>query len=158
MKKKYILFGVLFMSVLFLGGCFKRVMDIKNTKSFYFHYDTGTYMNGYVNYRIDLKDDKYIARFKPDLVPSGEELIKEIDKEYVLKIEEIMTKYKVYTWDGFKKSDSRVLDGRSFSFSYYSTDGKTIEAHGYMVWPKNYGEFKKEIIDIFNEMFDYTNN
>ena len=142
------------MSTLFIIGCFKKPIKIENTKSFSLNYSVGYHMNGDYTYEVILENDKYIASYKKYCVDPEDALKKEVDIEFVHKIEELMTKYQVNKWDGFNKSDKDVLDGNSFSFSYSSTDNKSIEAHGYMKWPKNYREFRDEISDLYEKEFE----
>ena len=142
------------MSVLFITGCFKKPIKIENTKSFRFFYTVGYYMNAVYDFELNIEDDKYIATFKEPGVDPNDALKKEVDIEFVHKLEEIMTKYKVNKWDGFNKSNQGVLDGDSFSFSYSNTDSKTIEAHGYMEWPNNYRDFREDVKALYEKEFE----
>ena len=58
---------------------------------------------------------------------------------------------RISSWNGFSKSDHNVLDGNSFSLYLRMKDDNTVEASGYMRWPKNYEEVKGELISLFDE-------
>lgn len=43
--------------------------EITDIKSFYFSYQVGNYMNGFVSYSLELREDgTYLAKIKPDAV------------------------------------------------------------------------------------------
>lgn len=44
-------------------------------------------------------------------------------------------------WDGFRKSDSRVLDGKMFEFKATLADGSTVSASGSNAYPKRFRTF-----------------
>lgn len=123
--------------------------EIKDITSLSLSYDKGYTMNANISYRIRKEDEKYIATIKLYGVPEEEAKEVEARDETVKEIESILNKYKVSKWDGFKKSDNRVLDGNSFSFSLDYADGKHIYAHGYMKWPDNYREVRDELDKLF---------
>ena len=66
------------------------------------------------------------------------------------EIIETLNNNDVSSWDGFDKDDKNVLDGNSFSFRVCYDKSKEIEASGYMKWPNNYHEVKKELNKIFS--------
>ncbi len=121
---------------------------MENIKNLDYFYSVSTMMNGDVHYEINCDDNKCIMKYKPQRFSMEEAKEYEITKEDLLKIEEILTKYKVYKWDDFNKSDTRVLDGNSFHFYVTYGDNIRISASGYMMYPKNYREVKKELEDI----------
>lgn len=123
--------------------------EIKEISSLDFSYDKGYAVNANISYRIRKEDDKYIATIKLYGVPEEEAKKVVISDEKINEIENILNKYKVIKWDGFKKSDSGVLDGDSFSFSLNYEDEKSIYAHGYMKWPENYREVRDELDKVF---------
>lgn len=140
------------MSTFILCGCFNKKIEIKNTKSFYFYYSVNNAKNGSYIYKINLEDSKYIAYYKGEGISEEDSIRKEISKEKVLELEQILTKYKVYKWNGFKKSNKKILDGKSFRMNY-KTENNSIEASGYMSYPNGYKEFKDEIKNWYNELF-----
>ena len=112
-------------------------------------------MYAYVIYNLDFKNDKYAATIKPSGIPDEDITTVYFKEEDVLKIKNVLKKYQVYNWDGFRKYDKNVLDGNTFDFSVSFKDGTNIEANGYMMYPKNYREVKSELDDIF---LNYINN
>ena len=131
-----------------------NVEDIKDTRSFHFSYDVGNYMNGNVIFELNIdENNKYIISYKANQIPNEEKLIKEISKEDVLKIEEILKKYEVNKWHDFKESDLNVLDGRGFQLNYNTLNYKRISAFGYEMFPENYTNFKKEIEEFYLQQF-----
>ena len=51
-------------------------------------------------------------------------------------------------WDGFKKSNSHVLDGTMFSFEAELADGTRISASGSNAYPNHYRDFKMSVIAV----------
>ena len=52
----------------------------------------------------------------------------------------VIDEFDLRRWDNYHKTNKRVMDGSSFSFSARYDDGKSISASGYMMTPKNYSE------------------
>ena len=155
MKKRWII-GIIAIAIL-IGVIymlfFQKNVEIKKINHFSFYYSTGNMMYANVEYKLDLKDDKYIAEIKPTGIPDDESLIIEVDDEFEKNLEQILLKYQVNKWNGFKKSDKHVLDGGSFSL-YVRMDEETIDASGYMKWPKNYNEVKNELNNLFMNIYN----
>lgn len=154
MKKGLIILFIIIL--ILLGGLvfmfsFKKKVNIVNITKLHLSYSTSTMMYGNVIYDIEYKDDKYNIHIKPNMVPDEEAIETEISKEDMLKVEEILNKYKVYKWDGFQKSDKYVLDGNSFSFYVYFDEDKDIHASGYMMYPDDYGKVEGELESIFKK-------
>ena len=122
-------------------------MEIKSIKSFSFFYTTGYAMNADVRYEVECTE-KCIAKIKLNGVEEEKAIKKEVSSSDIRILEDILNKYNVNKWDGFNKTDKNVLDGNSFSLNIVLND-KSISASGYMKWPNNYGEFKKEIDMLF---------
>lgn len=53
-----------------------------------------------------------------------------MDASLMDQVREILEKYEVGNWNGFRGRDSLVLDGSSFSFHVSFTDGTSISASG----------------------------
>ena len=137
----------------FLTGCGKN-RDIKDVKSFHFSYSSGNMMDSYTVYEMSLKNGKYIARYKPYMIPEKLALEIEVDKGFADKLADIMKNNNVGSWDGFSRSAKNVLDGDSFGFSASFGDKGSISAHGYMKYPANYGKFSGEVDDAFCGLFE----
>lgn len=145
--KKYL---VLVLAILFIVGCGKKEKVIKHNKKITeltrldFGYSTSTAMNGNVSYNINC-NDKCILTIKPNNISEENKQEVELDKKTISKIIDILNKYDVFNWDGFKKSDLDVLDGNSFHMYLTIQNKKNISASGYMMYPKNYGKVENEL-------------
>ena len=133
----------------FLFGCAKKV-KIENIKSFSFHYTYGAMKNACVVYTLTNEDKRYTATVKPKGAPKENTLEFEVDGEFAKELEKLLSKNKVGRWNGFKKSNKRVADGKSFSLYITMADGRKVNARGYMKWPRNYAEVKAGIIELFS--------
>lgn len=163
MKNKYLIFiliGVVILIVTAILLCRpkdERPTEIGKIKSFDYGYSVGYAMWSNVKYKIDCEADGCNAVIKLNGVPEEEQVETVVDRNIATRIEEIMTKYKVGKWNGFNKSDKYVLDGNSFHLYVHFENGDSISASGYMMWPKNYREFKSEIDALFEEVLAIQN-
>lgn len=130
----------------------KEVKKITNIKQFEFYYTEGYEVESNVRYKIDC-DYICTATIKPYGVSDEEKKVFEVDEDFMNSFIDIMNKYDVLKWDGFKKSDQNVLDGDSFSFYLKTKDNILIESSGYMMWPNNYSSVRKELDTLFNSIF-----
>lgn len=155
MKKEII--GVLIALVLAISIWFMffypkiKAKPISNIKELVFHYTEGYAVNAYVNYEL-ICGDKCVLKYKLNGVPEKDAKTVDFPKERVLQIIDMLNKYNVSSWDGFNKNAKDVLDGDSFTFKVSMSNGDSIYATGYMLWPNNYREVKKELEEIFNEV------
>lgn len=60
-----------------------------------------------------------------------------MDASLMDQVREILERYEVGNWNGFRGNDSMVLDGSSFSFYVSFTDGTSISASGTNAFPRN---------------------
>jgi len=151
---KYYIIGIIVLVVvcITLFICFGKKTnkkELKNLESLRLNYTNGYAMYAYTTYEIK-KEDKYKITIKPLGIPDEEAKTYDISDAEIKKILDVLNKYEVTKWDGFNKTNKDVLDGDSFSFSAKFEDGTSISAHGYVSYPKNYGDVKKELIEIFN--------
>ena len=131
-----------------------KKLEIKDTYIFSFSYSVGYHINASYDYEIRLNENgSYEAFYKADGVAPEDRLSKIIDKEIVSEFENILTKYKIYKWNGFHESDLDVLDGDSFYLHYMRKDKESISASGYMKYPKGYRDFRSEIHNFFTDLF-----
>lgn len=157
MKKIWIILIIVLVIIISLMVILKRrkiELTKDNIKYIHFSYSTGNMMYSNVQYYVDYKDYKYIATIKPDGLSEEEAKKIEIDENTIEKLINVLNKYKVYNWNNFHKNDKRILDGNSFSFYLSTKDNKTIEASGYMKWPKNYSNVKSELDSIFSSLYN----
>ena len=148
MKLKFLIFIGIVLIIVFLFFFLRREKNITNITEVHFSYSTGNYINASVSYELICKD-KCMLSFKDDGVSYENAREYEVDKKILKEIEIILKKYHVARWDNFHKYDKNVLDGNSFSFRVCFENNQEIEASGYMKWPKNYQEVKKELSEIF---------
>lgn len=149
MKMKFLIFIGIVLIIVFLFFFLRREKNITNITEVHFSYSTGNYINASVSYELICKD-KCMLSFKDDGVSYEAAKEYEVDKKILKEIEIILKQYHVVRWDKFHKFDKNVLDGNSFSFRVCYDNSKEIEASGYMKWPNNYHEVKKELNKIFS--------
>ena len=138
-------------ALLALSGCARP--EITDIRSFRFSYQVGNYMNGSVSYELKLEEDgTYTAKIKPNQVAEEDATVYKVGKAFADELAAFLRENKVSRWDGFSKSDKRVLDGNGFSFSLWTTDEQNVSAHGYMRWPRGYSEVKAGIEAIFAKL------
>ena len=151
---KYIFIGFFLILIILCIIMFRKeddiVKSIDSIKYFRFSYSNGYMANSSQSYEINC-DEKCILTLKPKYIPDDEAVEVELSKEEIDKLIEIINKYNVSKWNGFNKSDKYVLDGDSFSLSITALDNEHISAMGYMMYPKNYGEFRSEVDSMFEK-------
>lgn len=163
MKKEYIIIGIIVIVVIGLLIFLHRLrrkenkVEIKDIISFRFSYSRGYMANANIiyEYYYDEEENKYMVSVKPHLIPDEEKVVKEAPSEFQDKIKNIIIKYELGKWNGFKKYDKDVLDGDDFSFHVRMLGDNLIDANGYMMWPDNYkivrDEFDKLFMKIYND-------
>ena len=144
----FVLIGVVIILFAFLFGRAKPV-EIGALQSFRYDYNQGYMANSNVWYTLELKDGVYTAGVKPHNVPPEEEQSFAVDQSFARELEQILVDHEVGAWNGFDKVDKRVLDGNGFSLYITMTDGTSVDAHGYMRWPKNYTDVKAAVEALF---------
>lgn len=151
-----IIIGLVILSVIFILCIVFRPKKTKisKIKSLSFSYSQGYSAYAYNRYSLEYKENKYIATVKPYGIPDDDFVEVNVDENFVQKIEDILSKYNVGSWDGFHKSDKYVLDGDSFSLSVHFIDDTSISASGYMRWPENYGNVRNELDSLFIGLYD----
>jgi len=161
MKIKYILlilFIVLIIGIIIFICCLKKEkIEIGKFKYFEFGYSNGYAMNSNILYRVDC-DDKCIAKIKPNGVSDEDAIEVEINSDEISKLIKILKKYKIESWNGFKKSDRNVMDGDSFHLYMRMNNNDYISASGYMRWPKNYSNVRGELDSFFSKYIVDNNN
>lgn len=149
MNKKYILIGliiVIFLILIILVRIDNKAEKI-SIKNFEYHYTINNSSNNSVRYKVECNDKCNIT-----INDRKEKKEYEISKEHLKELEEILTKYSVYRWNGYNKVNKKVKDGKSFTLKVTLENNKTIKAHGYMSYPNNYKLVKEEIDSYFNNI------
>ena len=158
MKKALIIIGiaiVLIIAMIVLCIIFNnKKVKVSEIIHLSFSYTQGYAIYSNNVYTLEYRNDKYIATVKPYGISNEESREIVVKEDFVKEVEDILNKYEVGSWDGFNKSDKYVLDGDSFSFSASFKDGKSISAHGYMSWPKNYYNVRNELDELFMNLYN----
>ena len=158
MKKIIIISIIVIITILLIWGVYymffsdrpRKVDKISGIKIFHYSYSVGNYYEANVYYELEC-EDKCTLKIKDVGITEEEAPTFEVDNEITKKLESILNKYKVGSWNGFSKSDHNVLDGNSFSLYLRTEDENIVEASGYMKWPKKYEEVKGKLISFFDE-------
>lgn len=168
MKKNFVLIGViLLIGLVIVGiGVFllpkgdgkdkkeKTKKEIKDIVKLEYSYTSGMAIDDYARYTVECVDINCTYTIKPSGKKKEEEKVIKFDNGLIKLVEEMLTKYDVYSWDGFDKNDSNVLDGNSFSLSIKLKNGDTISARGYMMWPDHYDIVSNELDDFFLSIYE----
>ena len=135
---------------LFLGRA--KPVKIGEIEYFHFGYNSGSMVNASVSYTLNLKDGVYTASVKPLYEPEEATKTVTVDDSFARELERLLVQYKVGKWNGFHKFNKMVMDGSNFGLSVIMTDGTSLDAHGYMKWPKNYSEVRNGIEALFGRL------
>lgn len=158
MKKALIIIGiaiVVIIAMIVLCVIFNnKKVKVSEIIHLSFSYTQGYSINSNIVYTLEYRNDKYIATVKPYGISNEESREIVVKEDFVKEVEDVLNKYEVASWDGFNKSDKYVLDGDSFSFSTSFKDDKSISAHGYMSWPKNYYNVRNELDELFMNLYN----
>ena len=123
--------------------------------SFFMSGSNGVEMYSGYHYSLKMnKDGSYTAEYKPSGVPDEQALRKQVVFDFAESLSQLMRDMKINRWNGFDKSNRMVMDGTGFSLDVRFTNGKELRAHGYMKWPKGYGEFSGTVAGRFRELFE----
>ena len=145
----FVVVGVaILLFALFFGGT--KPVKIGEIEYFHFGYNNGSMANASVSYTMERKDGAYTASIKPLYEPEEATKIVTVDESFARELEQLLVQYKVGKWNGFNKSNKMVMDGTNFGLSVIMTDGASLDAHGYMKWPKNYSEVRNGIEELFD--------
>ena len=140
--------GMVILLIMSLFGCAKKV-EIGEIESFSFGYTAGYMMNSNVRYSLLLENGTYTATVKPLNEPQEAAQTFTVDEHFVQSLRQLLIDNEAGKWNGFNKSDKNVLDGDNFTMFILMTDGTTLDAHGYMKWPKNYHAVKNGLDELF---------
>ena len=132
---------------------FRRNCTIGPIRYFSFGFSRSCVCNANVVYRLQWESGGYIASVKPMGEPEENSKTTPVSEEFVRKLANLLTKYRVGRWNGFQKTDNRVADGRNFSLTVINADQSRISAQGYMRYPRDYPAVKQEIEALFSEIF-----
>ena len=157
MKSRSSLIIAVFVFVLFAVAVFLRKLrrvKIHNMRSFSFVYTCKSDALAERCYKLSIKDGEYTASFKDAGIPNSEAKIKTVSKEFALRLEGILNRYRITKWDRFDKTKLHVSDGNSFSLEIYDENGSSVSARGYEKTPRKFEAVKKDIEALFSEVFE----
>lgn len=126
---------------------FAMPAEIGEIQHFCFHYRVGNYMYGYGEFVLELYEDGYAVKVQK--VGSGEVCESAVGEGLARKLESFLREKKVGRWNGFDGNDKFVLDGKDFSLNVRFADGSRLEARGYAVFPKDFGEVRDGLEEMF---------
>ena len=89
-------------------------------------------------YEFRAADGKYTVSF--DLADMEEPYPVAVDQAWVDTLTGFIRQYDMMAWDGFRGSDSMLLDGTHFSMHFGFQDGTAVHASGYGRFPAGYGD------------------
>ena len=129
-----------------------KPVEVDDISYFSFTYTTGYDVNAYVAYTVECSSEKCTARVKLNGAEEDEAVIKDVDQEFLDKIKEIIVENHVEKWNGFNKSNKRIMDGNSFTLKVIMKNNQKIDAYGYMKWPNNYGTVSEQFDGLFGSL------
>lgn len=135
---------------------FKRVSlrHMNHIQYLTFYYSTGNRQDASVDYALTTEENgRYTVKIIPDGVKEKDAFVTEVDECFADKVLAVLKQYCVGRWNGFDRIEKRILDGRSFTLNVGFLSGKSIHAHGYMCWPKNYREVKEALNAAFMPLY-----
>ena len=131
---------------------FLPTVEIKGVEHFNFWFTCGYFCDADTVYELCKNGDGFTASIKPVGKPISEKREYAVDSAFALKLEDLLANNGVSKWNGFEKSNKRVLDGDSFALRFTNESGKKLQANGYMKWPKNYIAVKEGIEELFGTL------
>ncbi len=129
-----------------------RRPDMDQIEYLTFYYSTGTAMNASVNYVLKQENGQYSVLVCPSGTAPEKAFLCEVEETFADEISDVLKKYHVGSWNGFHRASKHILDGNSFSLNVHFHSGKSIHAHGYMKWPKNYRTVRSELDRLFKNI------
>ena len=145
-----ILIGIVAAIVFLVGGQSKT----RDGSIVEFSFGHGGGMSGDVQYTLKRQDNLALLSINRTgaLYDKGGNVEKTVDGKYLDRLADIINENEVAKWDGFDKSAHGILDGGGFVLKVTYDDEKTIEAHGYMMFPDNYAVVSDKFEELFSEI------
>jgi len=156
MYRRFIWLLLLLTALLLLGGCRDLPEAIKLpvlspssppmpsspliTLSFS---ESASYFKRIQGYEFRSEDGKHTAYFY--IANEDEPYPVPVDQAWVDTLTGFIGQYGMMGWDGFRGSDSMLLDGTQFSISFTFADGTAVHASGYGRFPESYRDASRAI-------------
>ncbi|MBQ3871064.1 MAG: hypothetical protein II777_10985 [Clostridia bacterium] len=77
------------------------------------------------------------------------EMTGEASPGFAAALNELCRKHRIVRWNGFDKYNRHVLDGDGFGLQVRFKDGRTVSADGSNAFPRGYGDFEKDMNELF---------
>ena len=74
-----------------------------------------------------------------------------VESSVLADLEDIIMQHNIISWNGFKESDSDILDGFDFSLKARFSNGSII-ASGYMLYPPNWDQGHQALSEYLQEL------
>ena len=100
--------------------------------------ESASYFKRVQGYEFRAEDGKYTAYFY--MANEDEPYPVPVDQAWVDTLTGFIRQYDMMAWDGFRGSDSMLLDGTHFSMHFGFQDGTAVHASGYGRFPSDYGD------------------
>ena len=134
-------------------ACSQEPRDIADVKEFRFSTSGMRRYSGF-DYVAMSTGDRAVITIRLRDEPGENTVEFETDLAIMEELRKIIIENNILSWDGFDKSNKRILDGNSFTLKLKLSDGTTAHAHGYHTWPKNYRSAEKEIEKVFMQAYE----
>ena len=100
--------------------------------------ESASYFKRVQGYEFRSEDGKHTAYFY--MANEDEPYPIPVDQAWVDTLTDFIRQYDMMAWDGFRGSDSMLLDGTQFSISFTCANGTAVHASGYGRFPSDYGD------------------
>ena len=156
-KNKLIL---MILALLLVGIVTVGVEIKKNMKTPYdgdivsFKYYYGSYNPAYFNCDIiTAKNKRIIMTLKEQTLPNKARTVKRVLlKKDMDELKKIINDNNIYEWDGFDEQEEHVYDADGFTLEVYYSDGRLLQAKGYMHYPENYDVGSKALYEYLDKL------
>lgn len=158
MKKAKIL-GMLLTVIIILAGCSvdqKKTIDYSDWGALQsFHYDYGSFHEGYVDYDLTAAEGLWTLRA---VGSNGNDLNveKAVKEEVIIELQQVLEEAEITNWDGFDDITDNVLDGYSFKL-LVAYENHELQAQGYEKYPPNYLEAHDKLVTFLESLTQEDN-
>ncbi len=126
---------------------------VRAISHFFFTESGGLDFDDRTSYALDYADGFYTAVIKPSGVKNEKARTVRVDADFADRLAAILEEFGVGAWDGFRETDDDVMDGIGFTLDVTFTDGRKIDAMGYMMWPAGYDDAVEAFHALFGEAY-----
>ena len=161
MKSKSSLILAILVFVLFAIAVFFRKMrrlKIHDIRSFSFIYTDSKAVPVERCFKLAIKENKYTASLTDASSAEGDLLSVDVDKDFVKRLEEMLNRNKVFTWDRYEKTSNAGADTYKFSIEVYDENGSSVSARGNGKAPRHFTAVKNDLEVLFAEIIDKGQN